>query len=71
MISIINLNNSPAILPSAAFAAEQQSQQQRQYHTCNKACGQEILFDANHSKSQSGKYIPLDKKTGTPHQCQQ
>jgi hypothetical protein len=53
---------------------QQQSQQpqpqQRRYHKCNKGCGQEIYFDAN-SKSQSGKYIPLDKDTGQPHQCQQ
>jgi hypothetical protein len=46
----------------------QQPQQQRQYHTCNKRCAQEIYFDAN-NKSQSGKYIPLDKDTGEPHQC--
>jgi hypothetical protein len=48
---------------------EQQSQQQRRYLQCNKGCGSEIYFDAN-SKSQSGKYIPLDKQTGLPHQCQ-
>ena len=48
----------------------QQSQQQRRYHQCNKGCGQEIYFDANHSKSQSGKWIPIDKETELPHQCQ-
>jgi hypothetical protein len=53
---------------------QQQSQQiqqtqQRRYHQCNKGCGQEIYFDAN-SKSQSGKFIPLDKDTGLPHQCE-
>jgi hypothetical protein len=42
---------------------QQQSQQQRQYHQCNKGCGQEIYFDEN-NKSQSGKWIPLDKETG-------
>jgi hypothetical protein len=46
-----------------------QQTQQRRYHQCNKGCGQEIYFDAN-NKSQSGKYIPLDKDTGLPHQCQ-
>jgi hypothetical protein len=46
-----------------------QSQQQKRYYQCNKGCGQEIYFDAN-SKSQSGKWIPLDKDTGLPHQCQ-
>ena len=47
----------------------QSQQMQRRYHTCNKGCGQEIYFDAN-NKSQSGKFIPLDKDTGLPHQCQ-
>jgi hypothetical protein len=44
-------------------------QQQRRYHQCSKGCGQEIYFDAK-NKSQSGKWIPLDKDTGQPHQCQ-
>jgi hypothetical protein len=43
--------------------------EQRRYHQCNKGCGQEIYFDAN-NKSQSGKFIPLSKDTGLPHQCQ-
>jgi hypothetical protein len=49
---------------------QQQSQQQtqRRYHRCIKGCGQEIYFDAN-NKSQSGKFIPLDKDTGLSHQC--
>jgi len=48
---------------------QQQSQtQQRRYFQCNKGCGQEIYFDVD-SKSQSGKYIPLSKDTGLPHQC--
>jgi hypothetical protein len=48
----------------------QQSQQmQRRYYQCRKGCGQEIYFDAN-SKSQSGKFIPLDKDTGLPHKCE-
>ena len=50
---------------------EGQSQQtQRRYLQCNKGCGQEIYFDAN-SKSQSGKYIPLDKEIGHPLQYAQ
>ena len=48
---------------------QQQQPEQRRYHQCNKGCGQEIYFDAN-NKSQSGKWIPLDKDTGLPHQCQ-
>jgi hypothetical protein len=51
---------------------QQQSQlpenQEKRYFQCNKGCGQEIYFDAN-NKSQSGKFIPLDKETGQPHQC--
>jgi hypothetical protein len=46
-----------------------QEPQQRRYLQCNKGCGNEIYFDTN-NKSQSGKYIPLDKETGEPHQCQ-
>jgi hypothetical protein len=45
-----------------------QTQQQRRY-MCDKGCGQEIYFDAN-SKAESGKWIPLDKETVLPHQCQ-
>jgi hypothetical protein len=38
------------------------------HYTINvKGCGQEIYFDANHSKSQRSKYIPLDKDRGQPH----
>ncbi|MFL6321989.1 MAG: hypothetical protein ACJ72Q_16140 [Nitrososphaeraceae archaeon] len=48
--------------------SQQQEHQERRYHQCNKGCGQEIYFDAN-NKSQSGKWIPLDKDTGLPHQC--
>jgi hypothetical protein len=47
----------------------QQQSQQRRYHQCNRGCGQEIYFDEN-SKSRSGKFIPLDKETGQPHQCE-
>ncbi|MFL6396974.1 MAG: hypothetical protein ACJ706_07440 [Nitrososphaeraceae archaeon] len=49
--------------------SQQQEYQERRYHQCNKGCGREIYFDAN-NKSQSGKFIPLDKETGLPHQCQ-
>jgi len=48
---------------------QQQQPEQRRYHQYIKGCGQEIYFDAN-NKSQSGKFIPLDKDTGLPHQCQ-
>jgi hypothetical protein len=49
--------------------SQQQLQQQRRYLQCNKGCGQEIYFDAN-NKTESGKWIPLSKDTGLPHQCQ-
>jgi hypothetical protein len=49
---------------------QQTQQSQRRYHQCRKGCGQEIYFDANNGKSQSGKWIPLSKDTGEPHQCQ-
>jgi hypothetical protein len=52
-----------------SYQQTQQSQQQRRYLQCNKGCGQEIYFDVN-SKSQSGKFIPLSKETGLPHQCE-
>jgi len=52
-----------------SYQQTQQSQQQRRYLQCNKGCGQEIYFDVN-SKSQSGKFIPLSKETGSPHQCE-
>ena len=59
---------------AADFADTEKSsslqQTQQRYFQCNKGCGQEIYFDAN-NKSQSGKFIPLDKQTGLPHQCQQ
>jgi hypothetical protein len=49
---------------------QQQGQQgQRRYLQCNKGCGSEIYFDVN-NKTQSGKWIPLDRTTGEPHQCQ-
>jgi len=49
--------------------SQQREYQERRYHECNKGCGREIYFDT-HSKSQSGKFIPLDKETGLPHKCQ-
>ena len=43
----------------------QQQPQQRRYYQCRKGCGQEIYFDLN-NKSQSGKWILLDKDAGQP-----
>jgi hypothetical protein len=48
---------------------QQQGQQsQRRYLQCNKGYGQEIYFDSS-NKTQAGKWIPLEKETGLPHQC--
>jgi transcription initiation factor TFIID subunit TAF12 len=58
----------PPQLQQQQQPSQQQEYRERRYHQCNKGCGREIYFDAN-NKSQSGKYIPLDKDTG-PHQCQ-
>jgi hypothetical protein len=60
--------------PQQQLQGQQQSQQreqsqQRRYLQCNKGCGNEIYFDAN-SKTQSGKWIPLDRDTGFPYECQ-
>jgi hypothetical protein len=55
--------------PMSGNSPDQQQTQQMRYRQCNKGCGHEIYFDAN-NKTQSGKFIPLDKDTGQPHQCQ-
>jgi hypothetical protein len=47
----------------------QSQQTQRRYLQCNKGCGNEIYFDAI-NKTQSSKWIPLNKDTGLPHECQ-
>jgi hypothetical protein len=61
--------NEPHDCPVRREQQQAQPQQPRRYLQCNKGCGQEIYFDEN-SKSQSGKWIPIDKDTGQPHQCQ-
>ncbi|MFL6424402.1 MAG: hypothetical protein ACJ71R_12525 [Nitrososphaeraceae archaeon] len=38
----------------------QQKQKERRYLQCNKGCGQEIYFDANHSKSLFSISIPFN-----------
>lgn len=50
---------------------EQRRKMQRKYHPCKKGCGKQIYFDGSseYGFSESGKYIPLDKQTGEPHQC--
>jgi hypothetical protein len=48
----------------------QDQPRQRRYLQCNKGCGEFILFhESQHTENR--KWIPLDKNTGEPHQCQQ
>jgi hypothetical protein len=49
---------------------QRERQRERRYQQCRRGHGQLIYFDANH-KSLSGKWIPVDRKTELPHQCQQ
>jgi hypothetical protein len=50
-----------------------QQQQQHKFYPCRKGCGTQITFDNAH-KSQSGKFIPLEKDSIgqqlQAHQCQ-
>jgi hypothetical protein len=47
---------------------EERRKTQRRYRQCSKGCGQFIYFDEN-ERAESGKWIPLSKDTGKPHQC--
>jgi DNA-directed RNA polymerase subunit RPC12/RpoP len=42
---------------------------ERRYVQCNKGCGGEVYFDVN-TKTSTGRWIPISKATGLPHQCQ-
>jgi hypothetical protein len=51
----------------------QQPQQQpaekgKRFLKCSKGCGGEIYFDVN-TKTTTGKWMPISKATGLPHQC--
>jgi hypothetical protein len=59
----------PHDCPAWRSQQEQRRRTQRRYYSCRKGCGQFIYFDAN-NKSQNGKWIPFDKETNEPHQCQ-
>jgi hypothetical protein len=59
----------PHDCPIRRSQKEQRRQSQRRYYSCRKGCGQFIYFDQN-ERSESGKYIPLDKETGLPHDCE-
>jgi hypothetical protein len=45
-----------------------QQETQKRYYNCRKGCGLFIYFDVN-ERTIRGKWIPLDKDTGLPHQC--
>ena len=40
----------------------------RKYYECRKRCGGYIYFD-QYERSESGKWIPMDKDTEEPHEC--
>jgi hypothetical protein len=46
----------------------QYQQETRQYLQCSKGCGGEIYFHP-HQRTQSGRWIPLDRQTEKPHSC--
>jgi hypothetical protein len=46
----------------------QYQQETRQYLQCSKGCGGEIYFHP-HQRTQSGRWIPLDRQTEKPHNC--
>ena len=37
-------------------------------NSCDKGCGKKIYFDEDF-KTEDGKFIPIDKNTGRPHNC--
>jgi hypothetical protein len=43
-------------------------QQHIRHYDCRKGCGAKIFFD-DRQKSKNGIPIPIDKRTGFPHQC--
>jgi hypothetical protein len=48
---------------------EQRRQTHRRYYSCRNGCVQFIYFDEK-ERTENGKWIPLEKETGEPHQCQ-
>jgi len=54
--------------PKPQTQTQQQQQKGKRYVQCSKGCGSEIYFDVN-QRTGNGKWIPLDKDTGQPHQC--
>ena len=38
-------------------------------NSCDKGCGGKIYFDEDF-KTEEGKFIPIDRNTGRPHNCQ-
>src|SRR5918999_1400620 len=52
---------------SRPHRCEEWKAQNRRYYDCRN-CGSQIYFDES-QKSNNGKFIPLDKQTGQPHEC--
>jgi hypothetical protein len=42
--------------------------QNRKYRLCVKGCEAMIYFDEK-QKSKNNKWVPIDRRTGLPHQC--
>jgi hypothetical protein len=42
--------------------------QNRKYYPCRK-CGIEMIYFDENQKSKNGRWIPISKSTGGPHQC--
>ena len=61
-----NLNLKPQ---SLQVPRQQPTEKGKRYLQCSKGCGGEIYFDVN-TKTKTGKWIPISKVTGLPHQCQ-
>jgi hypothetical protein len=55
--------------PQPQQPQQQQPEKQRRYYQCNKGCGQFIYFHES-QRTENGKWMPLEKKTGEPHLCQ-
>ena len=47
---------------------QQPTEKGKRFLKCSKGCGGEIYFDVN-TKTTTGKWMPISKATGLPHQC--
>jgi hypothetical protein len=64
---MIPLDVNPAGIITGKHQCQVWRQMNRRYYKCRK-CSREIYFD-EYQKSKNGRPIPLDRKTGFGHQC--